>query len=89
MGCDDVSEAQRAWFLGGGAATTVPTDEEPWLSEPAVSTLRWVKTLEGNEVPFRYTEMLVTPDKVQLIVEVWPKHPATIGKLTFRHEWPA
>lgn len=60
--------------------------DEPWLAEPAVSTLCWVKTTDGDEVPLRYTEMLVMPEKLQIVIEVWPKYPATIGKLTFRHE---
>lgn len=88
MGCDDdITDAQREWLTGSREEKLVPFDgSEPWLQEPAVSTLRWVKTIEGNEVPIRYTEMLVAIDKLHVIIEIWPKHPATVGKLTFRHE---
>lgn len=61
-----------------------PPKEEPWLLEPATSTLRWVNSHDGREIPLRYTEMRPDVDKLQYLIEVWPNYPAVEGKLTFR-----
>lgn len=50
-----------------------------------VSTAHLVRTLDGREIPLRYTELERDDGKVWACVEMWPGYPHDYGRAVFQY----
>lgn len=57
-------------------------DSLPWNISPFVTTVRWVKTQDGRDIPLRYSEVLDN-GKVRIVIEVWPHYPVSYQQAVF------